>query len=392
MPNWTRRFDGELRVEPPIADEDIEQIPARRGVALLAGEGGRPILLLTAADIRARVRGRLRDPDPQERSRLPDLHEITRKIFWALCPSPFETDLRFFEIARAVFPDSYTRLLAWKPGWFVHVDPAQTWPHFTRTREVFARGGRHFGPFGTGRSADRFIEAVTDVFDLCRDIQSLRKSPHGQRCSYGQMGRCLCPCDGSVGMDEYRRAVAEAAGFAGGERQAVRQRLGEQMAAAARQLRFELAGRVKRKIDRLAEFDKPDFARVAPAEAFQYLIVQQGPGRRGAKLFPADRGWIDRPRTLEIPLRRRQLLTTLERMRTWSAANEGFGPAERWRMGLVAQYLFRRGPRRGLILPWRAGMTVDALASAIESAADDLRLRPTKPRASGKGKAASHPP
>ena len=391
MPSRTGRFEGELRVAPPIGDEHFKQIPAKRGVVMLAGESDHPILLLTAADIRARVRARLRNPDPQERSKLPDLHQITRKILWTLCASPFETDLEFFETGRETFAGNYTELLAFKPGWFVHVDPAQTWAHFARTREVFARDGRYFGPFATGRSAQRFVEVVQDVFGLCRDIRCLRKSPHGQRCSYGQMGRCLCPCDGTVGMDEYRRAVAEAADLSNGGRKAVRARLAEQMAAASEQLNFESAGRLKRKIERLEELDSPDFAHVAPAEAFQYIIVQRGPGGRGLALFLADRGWIDRPRALKMPVDGRQLASALKRMRTWTASNRGFGVAHRWRMGLVIQYLFRRARGGGLMLPWRAEMTAEELGSTITSAAERLGFRPTKPRPPRKPRPPSHP-
>lgn len=374
MPDWLRRFDGELAVAPPVGDDQFARAPAKRGVVLLAGEGDRPIVLITAADIRARVRNRLRNPEPEERSKMPDLHEIARKIFWKLCTSPFETDLAFLDLAGAIFPRRWRQMLGWKPAWFVHVDPAEAVPHFSRTREVFGGAGRYFGPFPSGREAEGFIEAIQDVFDLCRDPQCLRTSPHGQRCSYGQMGKCLCPCDGTVSLDAYRLAVAEGAQVAAGGREEARRRLEADMATAAKDLAFERAATLKRKIERLAAFDRPAWRQVAPAEAFRYVLVQPGAGRRQAKLFLADRGWVDAPREIRYPPDGRQLSAALGRMRKWVGTSRPFGPAERWRMGLVAQQLCSGGRRRGLVLGWSAEMTSEALGAAIEAAAGDLRL------------------
>jgi len=211
-------FEGRLDVAAPLSDQQLREIPTKRGVFLLTADDDRPILLATAASIRSRVRGRLDEKDPEHSSRSADLRTITRAVHWKLAGGRFETDWRYLEIARAIWPKSYAKLLSWKPPWFVHVDPAEPYPHLRRTRDIFAGPGRNVGPFETTRSAEKFIEIVQDAFDLCRDIQCLRRSPNAPRCSYGQMGRCLSPCDGTIGMDAYRRQVARAADFAAGLR------------------------------------------------------------------------------------------------------------------------------------------------------------------------------
>src|SRR5512133_896673 len=98
-------FDVALPVSPPLSDDQLAAIPAKRGVLLLEGEGERPILLLTAADIRARLRNRLAEPAPdQGPKKTADLRQITRQIKYRLCPSHFETDLTYFELAQTIFP------------------------------------------------------------------------------------------------------------------------------------------------------------------------------------------------------------------------------------------------------------------------------------------------
>ena len=54
------RVDGRHDVDPPLSDEELSRIPARRGVMALLGPGGETVLLTTAADIRSPVRTRRR--------------------------------------------------------------------------------------------------------------------------------------------------------------------------------------------------------------------------------------------------------------------------------------------------------------------------------------------
>ena len=67
-----RMFDGRLAVNGAPSAEQLREIPAARGVFLLSDEGDRPILLSTAASLRARLSGRLEAADPQQRKRSAD--------------------------------------------------------------------------------------------------------------------------------------------------------------------------------------------------------------------------------------------------------------------------------------------------------------------------------
>ena len=107
------RFDGRLEVQPPLGDEQLSQIPARRGVMALLGPEGQTILLTTAADIRSRLRHRLQERPEGERKKTADLREVTRQILWRLAASHFEADLHFLELAEAIYGRRYPSLLAW---------------------------------------------------------------------------------------------------------------------------------------------------------------------------------------------------------------------------------------------------------------------------------------
>ncbi|MHC4983267.1 MAG: hypothetical protein ACYTF6_08890 [Planctomycetota bacterium] len=385
MPDWTKKFDGRLDVRPPLRSEQLSEIPAKRGVVALLAENDSPIILMTAADIRARVRARLQEPAESASRKSADLRQITRSVLWRLAFSHFEADLRYLTLVRTIWPRRYASMLAWKPAWFVHVNAAEKYPHFSATRRVFGQPGRHFGPFGSERLAQKFVGAVQDGFDLCRDCRFLRESPNAERCAYGQMGRCLSPCDGSTSMEDYRKVVAGAADFAAGDRQEHRRRLRSRMARAAGELHFEQAARIKARLERLAEVDSRVFDEVRPAEEFRFIVVQRGASRRQAKVFLMDRGHLAEQAPLEYPLRPEKLERILDEMKRLSQAPLHCGELERWQIGLAARYLFSSERRRGLMIRWRQELDVGEIAARIEDARDMLLLSEARRRASKEG-------
>ena len=376
-------FDAGVEVSPPLDAEALKAIPAKRGVFVMVAGDGRPILLTTAASIRARLRHRLTCGEGQGRQKSADLRAVTAAVWWRLTYSPFQTDWQFLELSRAIWPDSYSELLPRRPAWFVAEDWNDRAPCF-RAVNGLAGKGEHFGPFRDRRSAQGFIDALADVFDLCRRVSVLRQAPHAAACAYKQMGRCPAPCDGTTPMAAYRAEVARAAVFVGGRRDPQRRRLGEEMAAAAEALQFERAGVLRGRLDRSKQFDEPRFAHVRDVRAFRFVIVQAGPTSRQACTFLCDRGAIAAGPLVEYPPVDDGLAGVLAACDELSAAHEEVTREDRQRMGLVAAYLFSDKSRRGLLLR-RDGLTSAGMGELIRSAREALKLHPPGRRAKGAG-------
>jgi excinuclease UvrABC nuclease subunit len=380
MAKWSELFDEGLEVLAPVSDEQISAVPAKRGVVLLAGKNDEPIVMLTAADMRARTRNRLAertDEDlaiPQKR---PDLRQITGKVYYRRCESRFETDWCFLELSRRIWPTRYEKMLSWKPAWFVHIHLDDAYPYFQRTRDVFAGPGSYLGPFANARDADAFIESLQESFDLCRSITCLRRAPNGPRCAYAEMGRCVSPADGTISMDEYREILAGALAFAAGDRQPLRNALRERMKSAAAAQEYERAGSLKTRLERLHVFDRECFSHVQPADDFRYVLVQRGVGKREARAFLAWRGEIVYAGALHWPTKSDELqgvLESMDRIKTLAAAETICDDHGRLRMGLVARMLFENPARRGAALRWDDASSVEALGEAIEANRDELGL------------------
>lgn len=374
MSDVSKLFDERLDVQPPMDAERLAGVPARRGVVLLAGENDEPIVLLTAGDMRSRLRTRLAERTGQDMPFPPtksaDLRQITRRVYYQPCDSRFEADWRFLELARQLWPTRYEKLISWKPPWFLHIRLEDAHPHFRRTREVFAREGTYLGPFADARSAETFLEALQDAFDLCRSVSCLRRAPNGPRCPYAEMGRCVSPADGTISMAEYRQVLAGALAFAAGDRQSRWDDLTQRMKQAAQAMRFEEAAALKARRDRLEFFRREEFAHVRPAEAFAYLLAPRSLSRRQRRMFLVWRGEIVYAGEMRRPVTAENLQGVLDRMKALSAESPPCDTAARLRMGLVARSLFDAPAERGLAVPWSPSLTAAALAEAWNASFD----------------------
>jgi SAM-dependent methyltransferase len=372
--------------QAPIAEVDeatLKAIPAKRGVALLLARDDQPILLLPAADMRARIRNRLRNPSQEELSRMADLAAITTRVFWLQTFSHFETDWAYLELARAIWPKTYRELLSIKPPWFVHVDPDEDAPHFARGRNLLDKPGMKIGPFATAKAAEAYIEIIEDVFDLCREPHCLAEAPNAAPCTYGQMNRCLRPCDGTISMEAYRRVVREAAELAVGRPEPTRERIEAEMKRAAGKLDFERAARCKSRLERLAQLDRPDFALARRLQSHLWLVCQPGPTFHQAKVWAVAPGVIAAGPMLDYPLVDEQLEAVREATAQVAGQAGALDEADRYRLALLCRLMFSGPERRGLLIDAAGGVDRGDLARRIEESRELLGLRAPRRRSKG---------
>jgi excinuclease ABC subunit C len=272
---------------PPFAWENVPDAPA---VFVIHAGGGRPYLARTAR-LRRRLRRLLEAPETL--SRRLNLHGVATGVEYRLTPSPLAAQLELYTLARRFFPDDYTRLIRLRMPAYVKLLLTNEYPRTQVTARWSAARSLHFGPFRTRAAAERFETGVLDLFQVRRCQEDLAVSPDHPGCIYGEMGRCLRPCQEVVSADEYQSEVARLRQFL--------ETSGESLLAAARAARersaesldYEEAARQHQRVQRIEQVLKLRDELAAPARQLGgvAVVASATPGHVELRFF-LDAAWL----------------------------------------------------------------------------------------------------
>ncbi|MGQ3672111.1 excinuclease ABC subunit UvrC [Xanthobacter sp. TB0136] len=121
-------------------------------------------------------------------------------------------------------------------------------PQIAKHRGARNRPGDYYGPFASVWAVDRTINALERAF-LLRSCSDSYFENRSRPCLLFQIKRCSGPCTGEIGTEDYAALVREARAFLSGRSRAIKDELARDMEAAAEELEFERAARLR---DRLA--------------------------------------------------------------------------------------------------------------------------------------------
>jgi excinuclease ABC subunit C len=127
---------------------------------------------------------------------------------------------------------------------------SEDFPRIFRTRTIVHDNSLYYGPFPNVQGVDAMLELIDKLFPL-RKCRKMKKEP----CMYYHIGRCLAPCCGKIGKEEYQSHVERVRQLLAGETESLVIGLTAQMHEAARALQFERAAQVRnaiRAIEQLA--------------------------------------------------------------------------------------------------------------------------------------------
>ena len=124
---------------------------------------------------------------------------------------------------------------------YVKVTLADEYPRVMLTRRILKDGARYFGPYTN-------VGAVHESLKLLRRLFPMRTCKHmdvDRPCLEYHIKRCLAPCVGLADPEEYHDMVRSVCLFLEGRTDEVEKALETRMAAAAENLQFELAARLR---------------------------------------------------------------------------------------------------------------------------------------------------
>ncbi len=118
----------------------------------------------------------------------------------------------------------------------------EDFPKIFRTRTIVQDGSTYFGPFPDVGALDTFMEALFKLYPLrhCRTLRN-RDTP----CLYYHMKQCKAPCCGKISKESYNEYIGEIKGLLKEKGDESLAKITAEMKAAAAELNFEKAARLR---------------------------------------------------------------------------------------------------------------------------------------------------
>ncbi len=207
-------FEHEIDFEPAKASEALRTLPAAAGVVALFGHNSadRPHML-RAANIRRRLQ-RLLEPTEGQTKRL-NLRDRIARIAWREAGSDFEALLLLHRAMSLAFgTDEARKRMRLSPPYTIRFAAENAYPRIYVTNHLRRRSlPTTFGPFASRFAAERYCEAVEDLFLIRRCYLELHPSPDDPGCIYGEMNKCMAPCQQRCTDEDYSAEASQVLAF-----------------------------------------------------------------------------------------------------------------------------------------------------------------------------------
>lgn len=228
--------------------DKIKTIPTSTGVYMFRDAGARVLYVGKAKNLRSRVRSYF-SPTAVEPKVLA-LREQAVDVEFTVTGTEVEALLLESQLIKKHRPRFNVMLKDDKEYPYIRLAVAEEFPRLEVVRKMKRDKARYFGPYPNAGVVNDTMRLAKKLFPLrsCNDWRG-KKRP----CLNFHIRRCLAPCSGSVGVDEYHRLLEQVVLFLEGRHQQLENKLREQMEEASRQQEFERAAELRDQLDALAK-------------------------------------------------------------------------------------------------------------------------------------------
>ncbi len=189
----------------------LESVPNGPAVFLLWPREGKPYLARTNV-LRRRLTRLLELREGPARGM--SLRGTAERLEYHLAGSKLESRFLHLDLARRHLGADYRREIRLRLPPYVKLLLANEFPR-TQIAARLSRASKalYVGPFRNRATAAQFESAFLDLFQVRRCQEDLTPSAEHPGCIYGEMGRCLRPCQQLVGVEGYRSEAMRVAEF-----------------------------------------------------------------------------------------------------------------------------------------------------------------------------------
>jgi len=166
------------------------------------------------------------------------------------------------------------------PPYFLRITMSHEHPRVYSTNRLSKKSlAEFFGPFPSRAAAERYCDAVLDLFQLRRCYEDLSPYPELPGCVYGEMNKCMRPCQEggqqACTREQYAREAARVQAFFAPRGQSLLDEVAAQREVASEAMDFEAAAALHKHWEKVRAAALLADELVRPVEALRAVIVQE---------------------------------------------------------------------------------------------------------------------
>ncbi len=170
---------------------------------------------------------------------------------------------------------------------WVRVDLSKAIPTFEITREAEKDGANYYGPYGSTKRLERFLDTIRKIIPIamCKEPAKVKRE-----CMDYHLDRCSGPCKEHIPLDEYHSLVKQMCYYLEGRPEDLTRILKDDMTQASKEMKFEKAAEIRDRLNdleilmsrqKVVEFEGANrdiigISRTEQAALIEMLIVRNG--------------------------------------------------------------------------------------------------------------------
>jgi len=241
------------------AAEKVRSFPHAPGVYLMKDAAGRVIYVGKAKDLRNRAGSYFLKAAAEEPRTARLVREI-RDVDYLEAESEVDALLVEARLIKDIQPKYNQDLKDDKSFPYLEIHTRDEFPRVEVTREPKPRGTKLYGPFANASGLRGAIQVLQKIFKFRTCTLDVHEDDQRWRwfrpCLLASINQCSAPCNLRISKEEYRKDVRRLQKFLEGQKRSLLKEMHREMEAAARELRYEEAGRLRDEIHLLETLDQ----------------------------------------------------------------------------------------------------------------------------------------
>ena len=157
---------------------------------------------------------------------------------------------------------------------YIYVDNADEFPRFEITRKIIkSKDISYYGPYSVGAR-----DILDSIYEICKLVQKKGSLKSKKLCLYHQIDKCLGPCELPVTQSRYKEELDAATSLIQNKNSLIK-KLQEKMEFYAQELRFEEAGELRDRIEKISRSEIKSEIDFASSENYDIFVIQNSDTR-----------------------------------------------------------------------------------------------------------------